>query len=102
MQVAEAHLFHCLLYLGEVLGGDQVVAEENDAAERGVREGLGLGEAAEDAVGEEPVSAHGDEPLRSEDLLRREGEVGDEGVRGVGRGVLGAQAVAQAAKCARS
>jgi hypothetical protein len=56
-----------------VLGGGKVVAEKDDAAERGVREGLGLGEAAEDALGEEPVGAHEprDEPFGAENLLRR-------------------------------
>ena len=77
---------------GEVPGGDKVVAEENDAAERGVREGLGLGEAAEDALGEVPVGAHEprDEPLGAEDRLRRVSVVGDEGVQVVGLGAPGA------------
>ena len=35
----------------EGFGVDEVVAQEHDAAGRRVREGLGLGEAAEDAVG---------------------------------------------------
>ena len=66
---------------GEVLGGDKVVAEKGDTAERGVREGLGLCEAAEDVVGEVPVGTYEarDEPLRAVDRLRREGVVGDEG-----------------------
>ena len=72
----------------EGLGVDEVVAQEHDAVECRVREGLGLGEAAEDAVGEEAVGAHEprDETFGAEDGLGRDDEVGDEGVRGVGHG----------------
>ena len=73
---------------GEVHGLDEVVAEEHDAAERRVREEVGLGQAAEDAVGELSVGAHEarDEPFGAEDGLGGGEEVGDEWVLGVGHG----------------
>ena len=62
----------------QVLGGDDVVAEDDDAAEGEFGESLGLGEAAEDAVAEVAVGADeaGDESFETEEALSVQQVVG--------------------------